>query len=84
MWIKFIDNMAFRPSTRKNKKYDAYDLDGRYLTSFGDKRYQQYRDTISYYSKLDHNDETRKQNYLKRHAKDNKLAGLLSIKYLWT
>ena len=36
------------PSTRKNKKYDAYDLDGKHLASFGDVRYPQYYDKIDY------------------------------------
>jgi hypothetical protein len=31
-------------STRKNKKYDVYNWDNKYLFSFGDNRYMHYKD----------------------------------------
>ena len=34
----------FKVSTRKNKKYDVFKND-KYLTSFGNKNYQQFKDT---------------------------------------
>jgi hypothetical protein len=81
-----LDGYEFvAPSTRKNKKYDAY-KDGKYLASFGDIRYQHFFDKIGAYSYLNHYDEKRRQNYLKRHNKDlfnfNK-AGFFSFYYLW-
>tara|TARA_R110002124_G_scaffold71913_1_gene192352 strand:+ start:2141 stop:2404 length:264 start_codon:yes stop_codon:yes gene_type:complete len=48
----------------KNKKYSI-----RYkgkLVSFGDKRYQHFRDKIGKYSNLNHNDAVRRTAYLKR------------------
>ena len=55
-------------SHRKNKKYDVYNKEGHdlYITSFGDKRYQQYFDKLGLYSDLNHNDEKRRYDYLKR------------------
>lgn len=57
-------NEQFVISNVKNKKYSI-----RYkgkLVSFGDKRYQQFRDKIGKYSNLDHNDKVRRTAYLKR------------------
>ena len=42
---------VFKPSTRKNKKYDVYKND-KYLVSFGSSLNQQYFDKIGYYSNL--------------------------------
>lgn len=53
-------------STRKNKKYDVFDEDWKYLFSFGDKRYQHYKDKLGHYEDLNHNDEQRRNDYLKR------------------
>ena len=73
MWYKIINNYVFTPSTRKNKKYDVYDnTTKKYLTSFGDKRYQG-----QFY------DDERRERYLKRHKKDYKLAGIFSRELLW-
>lgn len=83
MDYKIFDNMVFRRSTRKNKKYDVYNMDGKYLTSFGDKRYQQYHDKLGFYSHLDHNDKDRRERYLNRHSKDKQLAGTLARYLLW-
>lgn len=54
-----------------NKKYKAevFDLSGKRVATakFGDRRYQQYKDRIGYYSDLDHNDKKRRDRYRKRH-----------------
>ena len=78
----------FKVSTKKNKKYDVFKND-KYLTSFGDKNYQQYKDTtpLKVYSNLDHLNLKRKQNYYKRFGKkDNakfESAKYFSNNYLW-
>ena len=73
------------PSKRKNKKYDVYDKQNKYITSFGDKRYEQYKDKIGYYSHKDHNDKKRRDNYYSRHGKTATplSARYFSHKYLW-
>jgi len=91
------------PSKRENKKYDVYlvfnnkemgvgvlkdnEFVKRYITSFGDKRYEQYKDKVGYYKNLDHNDKDRRKLYRDRHKNDNindpNYAGFWSYKYLW-
>lgn len=74
------------PSTKKNKKYDVY-LDDKYLLSFGDIRYQQYKDRLGYYSKLNHNDPERRDLYKTRHHHDHindpNYPGFWSWWFLW-
>jgi hypothetical protein len=79
-----MDNFEIRISTRKNKKYDVY-KNGKFLVSFGDKRYAQYHDQLGVYSHLDHYDDQRRANYYKRFGKDAKYlsAKYFSHKYLW-
>ena len=76
----------FKISTRRNKKYDVYKND-KFLTSFGDRNYNHYRDTtpLRAWSRLDHLDQKRKDNYYKRFGKDAKYetAKWFSHKYLW-
>lgn len=53
---------------------------------FGDRRYQQYRDTIGAYSHLDHLDEVRRRSYRARHAGENRKKfspGWFAWNYLW-
>lgn len=73
-----------RVSTRKNKKYDVY-INDKYLLSFGDDRYQQYKDKLGHYSYLDHNDKKRRDNYYSRFGKQAtpRTAKYYSHKYLW-
>lgn len=74
----------YAPSTVKNKKYDAYVNNKKY--SFGDSRYQQFRDKIGFYKHLDHNDDQRRNNYINRHSTDNLStysSGYFSMFYLW-
>ena len=81
------DGYFFRKSNRKNKKYDVYDKNGSYIISFGDKRYQHYKDKIGLYSHLDHNDKKRRDRYRSRHRNDmidnDNFAGFFSWNYLW-
>lgn len=74
----------FQVSTRKNKKYDVY-KNNKYLLSFGSKSHQQYFDKLGYYSHLNHNDKTRRDNYYKRFGKVAKpdTAKWFSHNYLW-
>lgn len=75
-----------KPSTVKYKKYDVF-VDGKKLLSFGDNRYEQYKDRFGYYSKLNHLDKTRRESYRKRHGKTNKnnvnYPAYWSWHYLW-
>ena len=74
------------PSKRENKKYDVY-YDNKYITSFGDKRYEHYKDKIGYYKNLDHNDKKRRKLYRDRHKNDyiddSNYAGFWSYHFLW-
>lgn len=74
---------TFKKSKRKNKKYDVY-KNGKYLVSFGDNRYGQYKDKIGSYSSKNHLDKKRRELYYKRHG-DAKFesAKWFSHKYLW-
>ena len=82
---KRIDGIDFyAPSTRKNKKYDAYVNNKKY--SFGSRFYQHFFDKIGYYSDLDHLDDDRRYNYINRHKNDklNEYSpGYFSMYYLW-
>ena len=73
------------PSRRKHKKYDVYDKHRKYIVSFGDNRYEQFKDRIGHYKALNHNDKKRRELYYKRHGKDAKrnTAKYFSHKYLW-
>ena len=82
-----LDNKIFRKSTRENKKYDVFNHEGKYITSFGDKRYSHYFDRIGLYSHLNHKDENRRRSYRNRHKNDHinddTKAGYYSWRYLW-
>lgn len=81
-----LDGFEFKKSTRKNKKYDVF-KDGKYITSFGDNRYQHYFDKVGLWSNLNHNDKERRRLYRLRHSKDKlddkTSAGYFSYYYLW-
>ena len=72
-------------STRKNKKYMVLTKSG--IIHFGDSRYQQFKDRLGLYSKLDHNDPKRRERYYARHGernlKDKERAKYWSHKILW-
>jgi hypothetical protein len=79
-------------SNKKNKKYDIFKLNPKthdydYLLSFGDSRYQHFKDStpLKHWSNLDHSDKERRRLYLLRSKKtDNKnSAHYWARKYLW-
>jgi hypothetical protein len=78
------------PSRNKTKKYDVFDREGNFITSFGGIRkdgspYQQYHDQLGYYENYDHRDPVRRNNYYKRHGADTKFESAKSFShlYLW-
>jgi hypothetical protein len=87
------DGYIFRaPSRRKNKKYDVFDEDENYITSFGAIKnnipYPQYEDRVSdFYSEYNHYDPKRRKAYRTRHRNDNindpTSAGYFAWHYLW-
>lgn len=85
--------LGFRKSDRNYKKYYAL-LEHRLNKNlvrihFGDNRYQHYKDItgLNDYIHLNHNDNTRRQAYIRRHNKDIRdgyySPGYFSLKYLW-
>jgi len=66
-------NVDIKPSTKRCYKIDIFDKEGNYLTSVGDKRYNDwftFVETVGYdYA------ERRKELYLKRHKKDIAVVG---------
>lgn len=68
-------HIRFERSKTRGKKYDSIIEDKitkkRQRVPFGDDSFQQYRDDtgLKLYSRLDHNDEKRRQSYLARHEK---------------
>jgi len=86
--------IEFLKSTRKNKKYMVF-YNNKWI-HFGDLRYEHYEDKtpLKLYSYLNHKDEKRRNNYLKRSKKIKDEKGNLtynnknspnyySINYLW-
>ena len=74
-----LDGIHFYKSDREFKKYKAIvpaKLWNKYrdkverdqTVHFGDIRYEQYKDKIGMYKKLDHNDAIRRMNYRMRHG----------------
>lgn len=85
----------FEVSNRENKKYKVITPSGK-TVHFGDKRYEQYKDTtpLKAYSNLNHNDEERRKQYRARHSavktkdgtpayKDPEKPSYYAYKYLW-
>ena len=85
----------FEKSNNKHKKYSVITPSGKKI-HFGDKRYEQFRDTtgLGLYTKLNHNDKQRQANYCKRAKgiknkkgqltyKDKETPNYYSVKYLW-
>lgn len=85
--------IEFRRSTCKHKKYDVFLINKQtrkiYKLSFGDKRYEQFKDStgLGLYSKLNHGDKRRRSLYRKRHRNtyDPKYysPAYFSWRYLW-
>ena len=78
----------FNVSKKKNKKYDVF-KNNKYITSFGDKKYQHYEDItpLKFYKNLNHLDKKRRLNYYKRFGKKENAkfesAKWFSHNYLW-
>ena len=76
-------------SKAKNKKYSVYvksdTKSGKKLINFGDSRYEQFKDKLGHYKRLDHNDPKRKKAYYARHGKatSKDTAKYWSHKILW-
>ena len=64
--------VKIQPAIAKNKKYQAIVKSGSQnrKVNFGHSKYPQYKDTtgLKKFSKMDHNDEERRQNYFQRHS----------------
>lgn len=77
---------TFKRSTRKHKKYMAVFESGK-TVHFGDKRYQQFKDStgLRLYSHLNHGDLRRRKLYYMRHGKKATMysAKWFAHKYLW-
>ena len=84
MYEIIIDGFKYKPSTRRNKKYDVF-KNGKYITSFGDARYAQYFDLIGKYGDNNHIDPKRRRLYYRRHGKttDTNSSKYHSHKILW-
>lgn len=88
VWKKNKDHVITDP-IKKFKKYSVFEKIGKneykYLLSFGDSRYEHYKDKLGKYEELNHNDPKRKENYYKRHGTTDNIKSALyfSNKYLW-
>jgi len=76
------------PASNKLKKYDVYDKNYKYITSFGAIRpngipYEQYYDKLGYYKDYNHNDKQRRDRYRKRHINDNLDDPLSAASLAW-
>ena len=89
------DDVIIKKSTKTKNKYMAcLKSDPKHWVHFGGIRangvpYDQYRDStpLKLYSKYDHDDIDRLENYLKRHQSDitgEFTAGTLSYLFLWS
>jgi hypothetical protein len=75
-----------RKSKRKNKKYDVFNENNKFVVSFGDTRYEQFHDKLGAFKNLNHSDEKRLKLFKKRFQKlynDNKNNPYSSILYSW-
>lgn len=82
----YKDGYIFVPGVRKNKKYSVYNgQTGKYITSFGDTRYEHYYDKIGHYEKQNHKNIRRRRLYYDRHGKNAQkdTAKYFSHHYLW-
>ena len=84
--------IKFQKARDPKKKYEAVIEDvktrERQRVPFGSSIHDQYRDStgLKLYSRVDHNDEKRRQNYLARHEKTRHKkwsASWLSSVFLW-
>jgi len=84
--------VRFQKASNRKKKYDAIIEDvvtkRQQKVPFGSSAHEQYRDDtgLGRYTKLNHNDKKRRENYLARHAKTmtKKFSpSYFAAKYLW-
>mgnify|MGYP006199622479 CR=1 FL=1 len=98
---KQVKNILYKPlvnTTLENYKYWVYvksnNKSGFKRIGFGNKNYEQYKDTIGFYKHMDHNDPIKREAYLKGAKrvknlkgeltwKDKNSANYYSVKYLW-
>ena len=89
---RVYDFIRIKKSKNPKKKYDGLlerKIDGKIKrVPFGDKRYEQYKDAtgLGLYSKLNHLDNKRRDNFLKRHDCKNAkkyTPNWFSCKFLW-
>lgn len=73
--VGYFNGVPIFVSNRAHKKYAAL-VNGAFV-HFGDNRYEQYHDKIGYYSRLNHGDVNRRDQYYRRHG----AATPLSPKY---
>ena len=71
-----IGGYNYTKSKNKNKKLDVI-VNGKKI-SFGDTRYQHFRDKTKIHKNLDHEDPKRRKNYLTRTAKQKDGKGNLT------
>jgi len=78
--------VSWEASPLVNKKYRVYLSNSKHV-DFGDRRYQQFRDStpLKLYSYLDHGDNERRNRYYIRHSKNypKYSADWFSKKFLW-
>ena len=81
-----MNNIIFKKSSSKSKKYTAILPDGKKI-HFGAAGYQHYRDDtpLKLYSNLNHLDSKRRDLYYKRHNIDYPFpsADFFSKRFLW-
>jgi hypothetical protein len=77
-------NVDLKPSNKRCAKIDIFDKQGNYLTSIGDKRYNDYLGFVEDVG-YDHA-ERRKELYWKRHKKENVpgTRGFYALHILWS
>lgn len=76
--------VIIKPSSKKNKKIDVYDIQGNYIVSIGDSRFKDFPTYIL--EKGREFAENRRRLYRIRHSKDRNVkgsAGYYADKILW-
>ena len=76
-------NVDIKPSSKRFYKMDIYDKQGNYITSIGDRRYNDYLTFVENVG-YDHA-ERRRELYWKRHKKENVegTRGYYALNILW-
>lgn len=77
---KLLD-VEIKPSTRKDKKIDVFNKDGKYIVSIGAISYNDYPTYLKEYGKVYANE--RRKLYHERHKNDKGKAGYYAKNILW-